>query len=135
MVRYTGPSARVTDRIFESWCDRHYAAYDVSELRDVECGSSGPDPVGLRCAGTAGAFLIAVAASWQHLQSPQEWVVAATFVAAPGLVAMICLRLRPPEWALYATYREHRVRLFTSCDAYVFNQVKRALLRALESQD
>jgi hypothetical protein len=131
---YVGPSARITDRTVEVRCDRQHATYDIGALRDVRSGSSGPDPVGLHCAGMAGAFTIALAASWPYLPSPQAWVVAATFVGAPGVVSPACLRLRPPEWTLYATYRRYEVRLFTSRDAHVFDQVERALLRALESQ-
>jgi hypothetical protein len=129
---YLGPSAHITERTFEVRTPGSRIAYDVRDLRDVRCGSTGPDQTGIRYGGVCAVSLVAVAASWTQLGSPQEWVVAAVFVAAPGILSLVCLRTRPPLWTLHAHYRGHRVQLYASSDSRQFNQVMRGLTRALE---
>lgn len=128
-----GPSTlNITDCTFEVLGARGNTVYDLRELRRFEFGTSGPDPVGLRCAGLASAFMVALAASWTYLNSLQVWVVAATFVVAPAVAGAARLRLRPPELTLTADYRGYHVQLLTTTDVQLFHQVRRALVRALE---
>lgn len=129
---YLGPSAHITERVFELRSVDRRLAYDIRDLRDVRCGRSGPDATGIRYGGVCGAVLIVLTAAWPHLHSPQEWVVAATCAAVPGALSAVCLATRPPLWTLHARYRGHRVLLYASRDVQQFNQVKRGLLRALE---
>jgi hypothetical protein len=45
---------------------------------------------------------------------------------------VVLWRLRPRTFVLYATYRGTGTALYTSTDERVFNQVSRALRRAIE---
>lgn len=49
-----------------------------------------------------------------------------------ALFATAFWRMRPRRWELRATYQGHEVILYASCDTRVFNQVARALRRAVE---
>jgi hypothetical protein len=129
---YLGPSAHITERILRVRLPDRYLSYDLRDLADVRCGRSGPDATGVRYGAVCGlAALLAVVAG-RYLHSVQEWVITAAVVAAPGVLSVVCLRTRPPQWTLYARYRGRRVRLYTSSDLEQFNAVKGGLLRALE---
>ena len=58
-------------------------------------------------------------------------------IAVPGRLVEALFRpqLSTREWALWADYRGRSVALYTSPDERVFNQVVRALRRALEETE
>ena len=58
-------------------------------------------------------------------------------IAVPGRIveALFRSQLSTREWALWADYRGRSVALYSSPDERVFNQVVRALRRALEDSE
>jgi hypothetical protein len=69
--------------------------------------------------------------------SPREFAIRGlrnVRIAVPGRVVEVLFRpqLSTREWALWADYHGRSVTLYTSPDERVFNQVARALRRALE---
>ena len=73
-------------------------------------------------------------AVWPNLDSPVLVVAVLLVVAIPGVVIATYCR-RAQVWELHATYRNAAVVLYASNDARVFNQVGRALRRAMEDAD
>jgi hypothetical protein len=64
--------------------------------------------------------------------SPIAYALGAVAVAVPTVWAAARTRTRPRRSELQATYRGSRVVLYASSDVRVFNQVTRALRRAVE---
>ena len=128
---YRGPDALVTSELF-IWRTSPEKTFVIRELSKVgivrgEIGHLRPDT-----ANVAGGSLVLVAATWPMLNKPGLMVMGFLVLAVPGVVAAACWRLRPRTWELRATYRGLDVVLYVSPDARVFNQVSRALRRAME---
>jgi hypothetical protein len=83
-------------------------------------------------ARVAGGALVLVIATWLMLDTPSAYAYGFLAVAVPVLLAAAFWRTPPRRWELRATYRGHEVILYASCDTRVFNQVVRALRRAVE---
>lgn len=77
----------------------------------------------------AGGTLFAAAAGWSLLADPAVYVIAFLALAAPAVA--VSWR-EPRHWELHAQYRGEAVVLYSSPDERVFNQVRFALLRAME---
>jgi hypothetical protein len=124
---YRGPDAAVTDELF-IWQTGATKAFVVAELRHV--GRVRQD--GGRLGRVVAAVPLAVAgAGWVQLELPARW-----YVGIGALVAAVALVVWPPSsrsWALRAAYRgADEVTVYASTDLRVFNQVSRALQRAIE---
>jgi hypothetical protein len=138
-VFYRSPLVLVTHEVFEAGhTTRQYfhtsrQRYQITELRDVRVARGGPDRVAIGSTGLAGSAAVVVAACSPVIHSPQAWMAAVLLIAAPGLFGGACWRLNPPEWQLVASYHGYDVQLYTSSDTRTFNQVKRAVMRALEA--
>ncbi|MFI5494376.1 DUF6232 family protein [Actinoplanes sp. NPDC051859] len=128
---YRGPDAVVTEKYFV-WRAVSDKVFVIAELRDIELvrgrpGSSGPVEalvamaavVTLTGAGwTLGGVVVALLAG--SLASVLAGSVAATRRRGTRL------------WYLQAHLRGERVTIYSAADARVFNQVARALRRAVE---
>jgi len=124
---YRGPDAAVTDELF-IWQSGSTKAFVVAELRGVSMERREHSRLGRLVA----AVLLAVAgATWVQLELPARW-----YVGIGALVVALVVAGWPPHtrlWALTAAYRgDDEVTLYTSGDPRVFNQVSRALRRAME---
>jgi hypothetical protein len=124
---YRGPDAAVTDELF-IWQAGATKAFVVAELRQVSMERLDHSRIGR----VVGAVLLAVAgAGWVQLELPARW-----YVGIGALVVALAVAGWPPHtlrWSLTAAYRdEELVTLYTSADPRVFNQVSRALRRAME---
>ena len=124
---YRGPDAAVTDELF-IWQSGATKAFVVAELRRVSMEREDHSRLGR----VVGAVLLAVAgAAWVQLELPARW-----YVGIAALLVALVIAGWPPHtrrWALTAAYRhEEQVTLYTSADPRVFNQVSRALRRAME---
>ena len=124
---YRGPDAAVTDELF-IWQSGATKAFVVAELHDV--GLVRQEASRLR--RLVAALLLAVAAgAWVQLELLGKW-----YVGVGALVAAVAVAGWPSHtrsWMLTADYRgEPEVMLYSSADARVFNQVSRALRRAME---
>jgi hypothetical protein len=126
---YRGPDALVTSTVFAGRATA--TPYAIRELRQVritrtEHRQASAVPV-------AAGLLAIAAAAWPLGKASPLYALALVALAVPALVAGVVLwRLRPQRWELRATCRGVDVTLYSSTDERVFNQVTRALRRAIE---
>ena len=128
---YRGPDVIVTSDQFIHQTPTARRAFLIRDLRNVGMTSTGG--AGLPLALAAGGAAVLVAAAWSL--DIISFVVGLTSLAVVGLAAVVAavfLRGRPRSWALEAEYHGESVRLYDSMDMRVFNQVTRALRRAVE---
>jgi hypothetical protein len=128
---YSGPDALVTDRLIV-WRTTPAKGFAVRELRNV--GRVRGETNGLRpyTVHVAAGALILIVATWTMVETPAAYVLGFLAVAVPGGFAAATVRSRPRRWELRANYRGQDVVLYASSDERVFNQVTRALRRAVE---
>ncbi len=128
---YRGTDAVVTDRLFV-WRTTPTTGYVIRDLRNV--GLVQADGDRLRPYTTHVVVLAAVlaAAAWAVAQTPAAYFLGFLAVAVPAGFAVAVVRNRPRRWELRANYRGHEVILYSSSDVTRFNQVTRALRRAVE---
>ncbi|MGA5304352.1 DUF6232 family protein [Nucisporomicrobium flavum] len=130
---YRGPDALLTDDHFIWRTPSSTRMFAVRELRDVTLVRG--EPTGSSVAGlaaTAAGLVTLTVASWS-IAGPAAGYVAA---AVAALIASIVVAARSSRsarrWSLQGTYRGMPVLLYSSPDPRVFNQVTRALRRAIE---
>ncbi|HEV8568711.1 MAG TPA: DUF6232 family protein [Actinoplanes sp.] len=128
---YRGPDAVVTDQFFV-WRTTPTKSFVIRDLRNVGLLRSPSDGLRPYTVHVAGGALVLVGAAWTALGTPAAYALGFLAVALPTTFAVARLRMRPRRWELRATYRGTRVVLYASPDARVFNQVARALRRAVE---
>jgi hypothetical protein len=129
-VYYRGRDAVVTSELFVRRATPAQS-FAIREMRNV-CIS--------RDAGNAGSKVVlaamaaAVAAIGIALATGASYVLPAIAVAASVAGAALLIRRRGPvRWELQADYQGRPVTLYSSTDPTVFNQVSRALRRAIEA--
>jgi Family of unknown function (DUF6232) len=128
---YRGPDAVVTDQLFV-WLTKPTRGYVVRDLRSVGLVRTEANRLRSYTLHVASAALVLAVATWMTLDSPAAYVWGALAVAVPSAFAVARMRTRPQRWEIRATYRGTRVLLYASTDVRVFNQVARALRRAVE---
>ena len=128
---YRGPDAVVTDQLFV-WLTKPTRGYVVRDLRSVGLVRTEVSRLRSYTLHVASGTLVLAVATWMTLDSPAAYALGALAVAMPSAFAVARMRTRPQRWELRATYRGTRVLLYTSTDVRVFNQVARALRRAME---
>jgi hypothetical protein len=130
-IHYGGPDVVVTSELFvrcEPW-----KTFAISDLRNVGVTREEADRsnaatfAGAGAVVAAGALIYSVAGLWLTLALVGLAALPAAFVAVRSTH-------RPQRLVLRAEYQGVVVELFSSTDARVFNQVKRALLRAMENR-
>lgn len=126
-IYYRAADAVVTSDHFVRRTPATTDAFLVCHLREVcilQARSSSPS----RAALIGGALLaLAVAASL--------WRFPLAFIGLAGMAAactLLAFRHQPRQWLLQGVYLGETVTLYESADARVFNQVSRALRRAIE---
>jgi hypothetical protein len=128
---YDGPDALVTESHF-IWRADPVRAFHVGELRDVRLVQrhvGGPRVIVLAAAVAATALI--VAPGWLLTDTTAGRV--ALLAAAGAAVTLATFGRRGmARWELRATYRSREVVLYTSLEIRTFNQVARALRRAVE---
>ncbi|MEV4637861.1 DUF6232 family protein [Actinoplanes sp. NPDC049548] len=130
-IYYRGPDATVTSEHFVHRTPTTTKAFLVRDLRNVGITSveSGGPPPALPLGGT----VLALVAAWPLWKLSPLYAIGLLGLAGFGIAAAAMLRRgRPRTWVLEATYRGQSVDLYASMDARVFNQVSRALRRAIE---
>jgi hypothetical protein len=128
---YRGPDAVVTSELFV-WRTTPAKIFAIRELYRVgfTCSDLGrAHPHTVRAA--AGSPVMAVAL-WPIVDTPGLIAVISLAIAIPIVAIGAYWRLRPRLWTLHATYRGSEVIIYSSTNARVFNQVIRALRRAVE---
>lgn len=127
-VYYRGPEAVVTSEYFV-WRGSTTKTFTIRDMRNAcVARQEGDGPVRYLVA-TIAAFLLVTAAATAW--TSRWWT--APLIASPVFVAgLVFWQRRPATWRLEADHRGQTETLFTSADARVFNQVSRALQRAIE---
>ncbi|MEV6489348.1 DUF6232 family protein [Actinoplanes sp. NPDC051633] len=128
---YRGPDAVVTSELFV-WRTKPARIFVIRELGHVGITCGDPDrarPHTTHAAAGSAALAIAV---WLIVDAPVLLVATCLAVALPVAAIGAYWRLRPRLWRLHATYRGDDVVLYASTNGRVFNQVIRALRRAIE---
>ena len=130
-IYYRGPDAMVTSEHFVHRTPMTTKAFLVRDLRNVGIGQADDPGLPIPCA--AGAAVVVLGAAWALGAISVLYGIAVLGVAGfAATAATMIIRGRPRAWILEAGYRGGTVRLYESVDARVFNQVSRALRRALE---
>ncbi|MEV6306111.1 DUF6232 family protein [Actinoplanes sp. NPDC051861] len=125
---YDGPDAKVTDDQFVWRTTSARLVFNIHHLRNVGLVQA-PARVRPFAPLLAGATVFAAAAGWAFLADPALYVIAFLALATPAVVASW---REPGRWELHAQYRGSAVVLYSSAEPRVFNQVSRALRRAME---
>jgi hypothetical protein len=131
---YDGPDALVTENHF-IWRTDPVRAFVVSDLRDVRLVQRdvGSPRVIVALAAVAAAALI-VAPGWLLIHTMiGRLVVLGAALAAVGLATLG--RRSVHQWELRAAYQAREVVLYTTLEIRTFNQVTRALRRAVEGAE
>ena len=131
---YRGPDAVVTSELFvwRTSPPKTFAIRDLKKVSIVRRDAYLARPQAAKAA--AGPVVLAVAA-WNIMDKPVLVVTVFLVIVIPTVAAVAYWRHRTWLWELRATYRGVEVLLYASTDARVFNQVTRALRRAMEDTD
>jgi hypothetical protein len=128
---YDGPDALITENHF-IWRTDPLRAFIINDLREVrlvqrDVGS----PRVILVTATAAAAALIVAPGWLLLDTTIGRLV--LLVAALAAVSLATVgRRNVHQWELRATYQSREVVLYTTLEIRTFNQVTRALRRAVE---
>ena len=129
---YRGPDAHVTDERF-IWRADTPRVFVVRDLRDVVVVRRTRSDRGPDVAMVVAAVSATLAVLGWLVVGVVVGVVVGFFAVTLAAGAAATRRHRPSHyWQLRSTYRGVEVVVFESADERVFNQVKRALRRALE---
>jgi len=128
---YRGPDAVVTDGHF-IWLVDPVATVPIRHLRHIRLAQCGTQPGHPRGMHVAMGALVVSAAGWTTLGTPAIFVSAPLCATIAAATSLVYWRLRPRRWVLLANYRGAEMTLYASADVRVFNQVARALRRAVE---
>jgi hypothetical protein len=126
---YRGHDALVTSELFV----RRASPAQTFAIRDMRNVGITRDADGASLVAAAAATLLLLAAGAAAWSAGAWYVLIFIVVAAPAVVAGTLLwRRQAARWELRATYRGQPVALYSCADVRVFNQVSRALRRAIE---
>lgn len=129
---YRGRDAMVTSELFVRRVTST-KSYAVRDLRNVciayEPGSSRARPLVAAAAGFLGLTGAVAALATGHLYT----LILLALTTVLAVAGTLLWPRRPDNWALQASYQGRAVRLYSSGDVTVFNQVARALRRAIEA--
>lgn len=129
-IYYRGPDALLTDDHF-TWHGPERADFSIRDLREVgrvRSVAPGLSPHTLLVVGAMLAFAVA----WPLVAPFAAYSVILVVLAAAMTTLVIGRRRKVSLWQVQATYRGSRVTIYASADERVFNQVTRALSRAIE---
>jgi len=129
VVHYPGPRIVVTSRYIENSNGR-YLIRDLRFIDQVLVAGHPATKVALVC----GAIELGVAAPVAAALGSAIMFCAGFVVAAGVAAAALADGRRNPRWmALRAVHRGHEITLFASRDRREFEQVRRAVIRAVEA--
>jgi hypothetical protein len=128
---YDGPDALVTENHF-IWRTDPLRAFIIGDLRDVrlvqrDVGS----PRTITALAAVAAAALIVAPGWLFIHTMGGRLVLAAAAAAAVILATLGRR-SVHQWELRAAYQSREVVLYTTLEIRTFNQVTRALRRAIE---
>jgi hypothetical protein len=129
-IYYRGPDAFLTDEHL-TWTASGRSAFVIRDLREV--GRVRSVAAGLST-GTVLAVIVALAAfvaAWLVVAPAATYPLSLAVFAAAVTTLVVRRRRKISLWQVQATYRGSRVTIYASSDERVFNQVTRALSRAI----
>jgi Family of unknown function (DUF6232) len=133
-IYYRAPDVQITHEVFHLFGPPR-VKLRIDKLRDPYALRGDLHPARVMTSHLAGGMMIALAASWPHLETSSAWLaVAAPLVGSVGISEM-CRQLCPRIWELRARYGELEIQLYQSADRRRFNAVARGLGRALQDRD
>jgi hypothetical protein len=127
---YRSTDAVVTDGHFV-WLRDPVQKVLIRELRNVRRVHRDA-PRGAGRPLVAFGALVMMGAGWTTVGTPAVYVSVPLCAALAGISTAAYWRLRPQRWELMAQYKGIDVTLYANSDVRVFNQVVRALRRAVE---
>jgi len=131
-IYYRGPDAFLTDEHF-SWNGPEPVNFALRDLREIGRVRSVAAGIGL---GTVLAGLAALAlflAGWLVVAPATAYPLSLVVVVAAAVATMAVRKRRTVSlWQVQATYHGSRVTVYASTDERVYNQVTRALCRAIQ---
>jgi hypothetical protein len=125
---YRGPDAVVTSELF-IWRTSPPKVFVIRHLQKVAIVRYDADR------GRPHYSSAVALALWPIVDTPALVATGVLAVAVPVVAVATYWRVRPKRWELQARYLGAEVVLYASTDARVFNQVARALRRAMEDRD
>jgi hypothetical protein len=130
-VYHPGPRILVTDRRIET-AGRRFPVRELAEIQRIQKDTHPARTVALICGGVELLLAVPLAAFYGAVS-----VLGVAFVIALGLGGAILVDSRSnPRWmVLVAHYRGQPVTLFSTRNRQEFEQVRRAVLRAVEADD
>ncbi|MFF5080653.1 DUF6232 family protein [Actinoplanes sp. NPDC000266] len=131
---YRGPDAVVTDDYFV-WRTTPVRSYVVRDLRNVGQLRAVAEPASSVRVSVAAALTVGViGAGWTVLEPPHAYAIGLVAVTVPVACTLPSMfrRRGGRAWELHASYRGVEVVLYSCGEERQFNQVKRALRRAME---
>jgi hypothetical protein len=128
---YRGTDAVVTDALLV-WRTTPTKSFVIRDLRNVGLVRADVDHVRPYTTHVVAATAVLAAATWTLSHTPAAYFLGFLAVALPAGFSVAAWRSRPRRWELRANYRGAEVVLYASSDVRVFNQVTRALRRAVE---
>jgi hypothetical protein len=131
---YRGSDAIVTSEHFVHRTPAATTTYRVRDLRNI--GVTEAEPQSSNLPQLIIGALVLAGVGWAVVRGTPLYAIAllslATFAVAAG---SLFRRTKQKHLVLFGVYRGQPVSLYSSPDARVFNQVKRAVQRAVEERD
>lgn len=127
-IYYRGPDALVSDDRFVWHPTTTPSVFSIPDLHHVGLVQA-PARIRPYVPALAAVAIAMAAAGWILLPDPAVYVAVFLTLAAPSVAVMW---REPGRWELHAQYRGTAVVLYSSTNPRVFNQVSRALRRAME---
>lgn len=143
VLYYRGPHVRITHEVLEV---RHpsYQAFRIRDLGHVRVVEETADPATVTSVrsgstGMAGAAAVVIGLGYANdppvLDSPALTLGLLALLLVSMTAAGACWRFRRIRYELLAVYRGRLVTLFRTTDSHAFGQVKRGLIRAMQSRE
>jgi hypothetical protein len=130
---YRGPDAVVTDERFV-WRTTPVRSFAVRDLRNVgQVRAAAESTSSVKISVAAAVTVGVIGAGWTVLEPPHAYAIGLVAVTVPVACTLPSLFRRGARaWELHATVRGAEVVLYACGEERQFNQVKRALRRAME---
>jgi hypothetical protein len=140
-VYYVGRTARITKSRIESKCPE-YQSFPLDELSCIHTvrqvaivAMAASMPVQVCSVGASGIAILVALAGWPLLDQPMVTVIGSVVLALALIVATASARARRVPLEIRAVYQGRLVCLFRTSDRLELGQVRRAILRAMDTED